>query len=120
MIKTALFYLLVIIVLFLASYFGYETYIHPLKWVILAFFATTSYLYHTLVNLGMRDERSKFVEFYLTSFTIRLILMLIFIGITLFIGVENPRLFVINFFVLYLFLTVFEINNILRKLRRFS
>jgi hypothetical protein len=120
MIRTALFYLLTVIVLFLAPYLGYGEYIHASKWIIISFFVATSYLHHTFVNLGMRDDRSKFIEFYLISFTIKLILTLLFIGIILFAGVENRQLFVINFFVLYLFLTVFEINNILRKLRRFS
>lgn len=120
MIRTALFYSSVIIVLFLASYLGYEKYIHSSKWIIVAFFVATSYLHHTLVNLGMRNDRSEFIEFYLISFTIKLILTLLFIGIVLFTGVANRQLFVINFFALYLFLTVFEITNILRKLRRFS
>lgn len=120
MIRTALFYLIIIIVLFLAPRLGFEAYVHSSKWIILAFFVATSYLYHVLLSLGMRGERSKFIEFYLVSFTIKLILTLLFIGIMLFIGLPNRQLFVINFFALYLFLTVFEINNILRKLRRFS
>lgn len=120
MLKTALVYVFFVIVFFLAEPLGYVEFVHPKKWIMLAFFGALSYLSYTLINLGMRDDREKFIEFYLASFSIRLVLMLLFIGTMLLIGLQNPYLFVINFFVLYLFLTVFEITNILRKLRRFS
>jgi hypothetical protein len=120
MLKTVVVYIFLVIVSFLAEPLGYAEFIHPQKWTMLAFFAAVSYLSYTLVSIGMRDNRDKFIEFYLASFSIRLVLMLIFIGTMLILGLEAPHLFVINFFVLYLFLTVFEITNILRKLRRFS
>lgn len=120
MFKTVAVYVFLIIVFFLAEPLGYEELLHSKKWIILAFFGAVSYVSSTLTNLGMRDNREKFIEFYFISFSIRLILMLVFIGTMLLIGTEKPNLFVINFFVLYLLFTVFEIINILRKLRRFS
>lgn len=120
MFKTALVFIVLIIVLYLASYFGVDAWVHPKKWYILAFFGMVSYLYHTLINIGIRDNREKFIELYLTSFTIRFVLSLLFIGTMILVQVENPNLFVLNFFALYLFFTIFEITNLLRKLRRFS
>lgn len=118
--QTIIVYIGLIIVLFLADYFKLNAWIHPRKWTIVAFFGMMSYLLHTLVGFGMRNNREKFIEFYIGSVAARFFLVLIFIGIMLYLRVENPNLFVLNFFALYLFFTIFEITNIVRKLRRFS
>lgn len=118
--QTLIVYLIVIVALFLADYFNFNAWVHPRKWVILAFFAMMSYILHTLVKLGMRNNREKFIEFYIGSVALRFILVLIFIAVMLYMKVENPNLFVLNFFALYLFFTIVEITNIVRKLRRFS
>ena len=43
-----------------------------------------------------------------------------FIGITLFLGIENQILWVADFFAIYLFYLVFEIYTILSNLRQIS
>lgn len=120
MLRTAGVFALPIIAFFLAKPLGFEHLIHPQKWIMLAFFGAMSYLTYTLTTIGLRNNQEKFIELYFVSFSIRLVLMLVFIGTMLLVGSEKPYLFVINFFVLYLLFTVFEIINILRKLRRFS
>ncbi len=99
---------------------GLSQYLHSQKWVILAFFFAVSYLNHIMLNLGFAKNRENFVQFYLGSVTARLILSLIFIGTYVYLGVQNPYLFIINFFVLYLCYTGFEIFDLYRKLRHFS
>lgn len=109
-----------VIVFFLADYLGYNKYLHPQKWIILSFFVAISFLFHRLMEAGMKNNRENFVTFYLTTTVLRLILSLSFIGLELYLGVKQIELFVINFFVLYLFYTFFELWNLSRNLRQNS
>ena len=106
--------------IFIAPKIGLSQYLHSQKWMILAFFFAVSYLNHILMKLGFTKNRENFVQFYLGSITARLILSLIFIGTFLYSGTDTPYIFVINFFVLYLCYTGFEIFDLYRKLRHFS
>jgi hypothetical protein len=109
-----------IIVFFLADSLGYNQYIHPQKWIILSFFFILSFLFHRLMEAGMKNKGENFVTFYLSTTVLRLILSLAFIGIELYFNVPKAFLFVINFFVLYLFYTFFELWNLSRNLRQNS
>ncbi|MBO6495046.1 MULTISPECIES: hypothetical protein [Roseivirga] len=51
---------------------------------------------------------------------LRMVLSMIFLGSVIFLGLEDKRLWVANFFVLYLFYLVFEIYAILSNLRAIS
>ena len=103
-----------------ASQIGLSQYLHPQKWMILAFFFAVSYLNHILLNLGFAKNRENFVQYYLGSVTARLILSLIFIGIFLYSNTPKPYIFLLDFFVLYLCYTGFEIFGLFSKLRHFS
>lgn len=118
--KTIIVYGVIIIVFFLANHFGYAHLLHPQKWIILSFFGTLSYLQIFLLDNAMKNNREKFIEFYLALVTIRMVLSVVFIGVLLYFKVQKPNLMIANFFVLYLFFTLFEIINLVRKLRRFS
>jgi O-antigen/teichoic acid export membrane protein len=109
-----------IVIFFLLPMIGLGHLIHPKKWEILAFFAATSLLSSRLSELGLRNKGENFVTFSLATNVLRIILSLFFIGIYLFLKVEQSLLFILNFFVLYLCYTVFEIWNNSRKLRQNS
>ncbi len=51
---------------------------------------------------------------------LRMVLSMIFLGSVIFLGLEDKRLWVANFFVIYLFYLVFEIYAILSNLRAIS
>lgn len=119
MLKTILLYTAILIVFFLADYFGPFVYLHPKKYVMLAFFAAVSYLFFVISKQGMRGKGDKFIQFYLSTVIVRFLACVIFVTIFLYIGVENVKLFVLNFFVLYLFFTLFETFGLYRNLRRF-
>jgi hypothetical protein len=70
------------------------------------------------MEYGHRNNREKFVQFYLSTVVGRLILSVIFIGAFLYAGLTDSVLFIINFFALYLFYTSFEIYGLYRNLRR--
>jgi len=117
MIRSLVASLLLAIVLFLVQRFGNTTWIHPYIWYILVFFVMLSFLIHRLMEYGLRNNREKFVTFYLSTIVGRLILSIIFIGIFLYSGLTDSFTFVINFFALYLFYTCFEIYGLYCKLR---
>lgn len=120
MIRTVILTAILIIVFFLAKYFGIDYLLHPKKWLILGFFVAFSFLFHRVIEFGLREKQKNFIPFYLSTVVLRLILSLIFIGIELYLGLQNQELFILNFFVLYLFYTIFEIWNLSRKLRHNS
>jgi O-antigen/teichoic acid export membrane protein len=108
------------IVFFLARYFQADAWIHPFAGYMLLFFLAISYLIHRLMEVGMRNKREKFVEFYLSTVVVRLLLCIVFVGVSFYLGIDDIPLFISNFFALYLFYTFFEIYGLYRNLRRDS
>jgi hypothetical protein len=108
------------IVIYFAPQVGLFQYLHPQKWIILSFFFAISYLNHLLMQQGFAKNRENFVQFYLGSVVARLILSLLFIGTFVYFGTPDINIFIINFFVLYLFYTGFEIFGLYSNLRHFS
>jgi len=105
---------------YIAPKMGLSQCVHPQKWLILAFFFAISYLNHILMQFGFANNRDNFVKYYLGSITLRMILSLIFIGTFLYSNIPNPYIFLLDFFVLYLCYTGFEIFGLYRNLRCFS
>lgn len=118
-IPSIILFTVVSIVLFLANRFGLDSFIHEDIKYSMVFFGASSFLFHIIVNKGLERGREQFIPFYLSSVTLRLVLAMIFLVVFLLIDVENPSLFIINFLVLYLCFTLFEIINLYAKLRRF-
>lgn len=84
----------------------------------LLFYVSLSFLMHRLVELGNQDEGDRFIPFYMTFTIARLILSAAFVGFFIYRGVADRRTFVLDFLVLYIFYTTFEIYGLSRKLRR--
>lgn len=120
MLQSLLFTILLGIVFFLASTLGLSSWIHPSAGYMILFFLGISFLIHRLMEYGFSNKRDKFVEFYLSTVVIRLILCIVFVGVFLYRGLENAPVFIANFFALYLFYTIFEIYGLYRNLRRDS
>lgn len=91
--------------------------LHSKIWYILTFYLALSFLIDQLMIQAFRNNREKFVQFYLAVSVVRFIVSLVFVGVFLFNGVPDSGLFVANFFALYLFYTCFEIWGVYRKLR---
>jgi hypothetical protein len=90
---------------------------HPYKWILLLFFWMLSYTTQKITNLGMKQDRIKFQNYYFITMIIRLGLCVIFVLIALFNKVQNPMLFISTFFIFYFFHIVFEILHLLANLR---
>lgn len=108
------------IIIYFSPQIGLFQYIHSQKWIILSFFFAIAYFNHILMQFGFAKNRENFVQFYLGSIVSRLILSLVFIGTFAYLGTPDINLFIINFFVLYLCYTGFEIFGLYRNLRHFS
>lgn len=99
---------------------GLSQYVHEYKWFILAFFFAISYFNHLLMKFGFANNREYFVQYYLGSLIVRLILSISFIAMFGYMGTKDIYIFISNFFVLYLCYTSFEISGLYRKLRHIS
>ena len=120
MLRIILFTITIGLLFLIAPEIGLSQYVHVQKWVILSFFFAISYLNHILMQMGFAKNRENFVQYYLGSITGRLILSLIFIGTYVYLGTPDLNTFIIDFFVLYLCYTGFEIFGLFSKLRDFS
>ncbi len=120
MIRTFLFTIIVAIVLFVAKQYFASPWIHP-DWTIqVLFFACVSFLTHRLIESGLQDNQERFIPLYMAATVARLILGLAFAGFFLFQHVEQRRTFILDFLVLYICYTGFEIWGVTRNLRRDS
>jgi len=86
--------------------------VHPVVFFSLAM------LQHRLMGYGFANNREKFVQFYMTTIVVKLLVCSAFVGTFLYIGVVSPNRFVTTFIVFYLFYTCFEIFGMMRNLRR--
>jgi hypothetical protein len=118
MLRTLLFTAFLGIVFFIAEHLGGKDLLHAEKWTVLAFFFCLSLLQHRLMEYGFRNQREKFIEFYLTATVIRLLLGIAFVGAFLYVGVAQIQRFIITFFALYVCYTCFEIYELYSNLRR--
>lgn len=118
MLRSILFTAILAIVFFVADRFGYSAYVHPQWPVMLLFFLSISLLIHRLMDAGFQDNRANFIPFYMASSIARFLLSAGFVGFFLFRHVEQRRLFITEFLVLYIFYTSFEIFGLGRNLRR--
>ncbi len=105
--------ILAIIVLFIVQASPAATVLHTKVWYILVFFIMLDYFLSNLTNQGFKTNN--FITFYFASMVSRMILVLIFLGVGLYYFPENRKLFTSNVIAFYLFFTIFEISNLLRK-----
>lgn len=118
MLRSLLFTALLAFAFFLAEQVGYTRFVHPLWTVMLLFYLSVSFLMHRLVELGNQDKGEKFIPFYMAFTVARLVLSVAFAGFFIYRGVADRRTFILDFLVLYIFYTAFEIYGLSSNLRR--
>ncbi|ADB39228.1 hypothetical protein Slin_3217 [Spirosoma linguale DSM 74] len=119
-IKTILFTAFFAIVFFVAERYSATPWLHPSWKILLIFFLCVSFLTNRLVESGLQDNQERFIPLYMAATVARLILGLAFIGFFLFQHIDQRRTFVLDFLVLYICYTGFEIWTLTRNLRRDS
>ncbi len=120
MLRTILFTTFLAIVFFLGRVASFDRYLHVSWPAMLLFFLSLSFLMQRLVALGNQRGSQGFVQFYLIFTVARLLLSALFVGFYLYRGVVNRNIFVVDFLVLYMIYTSFEIYGLSRNLRRDS
>ena len=120
MIRVILFTAFLAIAFFVAERYSVSVWIHPSWKVLLLFFLSVSFLTHRLVETGLQDNQERFIPLYMAATVARLILGLAFVGFFLFNHVDQRRTFILDFLVLYICYTGFEIWTVTRNLRRDS
>lgn len=120
MLRTFFFTVFLAIVFFVAERFFSVNWLHPDWKTMLIFFLSVSFLLHRLVEAGLQGDRERFVPLYLAATVTRFVLSLAFAGFFLFRHIEQRRIFVLDFLVLYIIYTSFEIWHLSRNLRHNS
>ena len=120
MLRTVLVTILLGIGFFKAKRYFVVPWLHPDWKIILGFFLAVTFLTHRVIDTGLQGNRERFIPLYLAATIARLILGLAFVGFFLFHHIEQRRVFVLDFLVLYIFYTGFEIWSLTRNLRRDS
>ncbi len=98
-----------------------QQFIHEKVWSIIIFSAILGLIVVIIGDWGLRnmDAQSR-PNLFLGLTVLRLLLSMGFVGIVLFVGIEDRVIWVANFFAAYLFYLVFEIYSILSNLRAIS
>ncbi|AKD56402.1 hypothetical protein [Spirosoma radiotolerans] len=120
MIRVSLFTAFLAIVFFVAERYSAAAWVHPNWKVLLLFFLSVSFLTHRLVETGLQGDQERFIPLYMAATVARLILGLALVGFFLFNHIEQRRIFILDFLVLYICYTGFEIWTVTRNLRRDS
>ena len=86
------------------------------KWYILAYFISIQYLGKLLIPTSTSQE---FIQNFIILIGLRFISAAIFIGVALYMGLQDRKSFILTFFVFYLCYTLFDFFRLSRNLRRF-
>ncbi len=97
-----------------------DAWVHPLAWWVLAFYFVLTLLGERFIAGAMRRNKDNFMASYMAVIGLRFLLSAVFIGIMIYQRPPHLRIFVTNFFVLYLLFLGFEIWGVLGNLRRDS
>jgi 4-hydroxybenzoate polyprenyltransferase len=86
-------------------------------WIAVAFFYLLTLILYSMAMMGLKRSQKTFTVSVLGSMTLRFIFSVLFLVIYLIINPEKNKAFIISFLFLYLFYTIFEIFQLVRKLR---
>jgi hypothetical protein len=91
--------------------------VHPLIWINQVYFSIAFGLTYLLSGFAIKRMPDKMHLFYMGAMAVRFLLSIMFIFISLLLIGTNQVAFALNFFVLYLIYSWFEIYLLLRNLR---
>ncbi|OOG69329.1 hypothetical protein B0E43_20195 [Algoriphagus sp. A40] len=109
-----------LVVLVLVLQFVLPVVIHHKIWEILGFMVILSYLISLLNSFLLKNFEDNFFQIMVLAMILRFIASLVFIGIEVWLQMENIILFIADFFIVFLFYLVFDIYAFLSNLRPIS
>ena len=96
---------------------GLNNLLNPYVWYLQAYLFIITGLTYYITKKGVKDNLMDFQNYVMASIGIRFFLSAIIILLYIYIVKAQSLSFLANFFVLYLFYTVFEIQSVLSNLR---
>lgn len=96
------------------------SWVHETVWTTISFFLILTWLTSAFTHYLISINQENSVNIMLGALGIRFLGSLGYIGIMLFLGVENIILFVANFFAIYLFYLLFDMYGLITNLRPIS
>jgi hypothetical protein len=109
-------FLIVSSALFILKYL-YSEIIHSKMWMVQMYFFLSFGLTYLLASKVMKNMPDQMHLYYLGAMSVRFILSILFIFICLMVSADDPVVFAMNFFIIYLVYSWFEIYLLLRNLR---
>ncbi|WP_228527708.1 hypothetical protein [Pararhodonellum marinum] len=94
--------------------------VHTKFWEIILFYGLLTLFSGLLIQYLIKISKENFASILLLGTIIRFLASIVFIGVLLYLGVENLILFVVNFFVVYLLYLLFDIYALITNLRPHS
>jgi hypothetical protein len=91
--------------------------LNPYVWYLQAYLFIITGVTYYVTNKGVKDNLMDFQNFVMAGIAIRFFLSAIIIFLYIYLVKHQSFTFLGNFFVLYLFYTVFEIQSVLSNLR---
>lgn len=90
---------------------------HKYVWHVQSFFAILQIISNSIKRFIQQKPEEDFTMLFQGLLVLRFLFTLFFVGIITWLKPENPILFVINFFSLYLCYSVFEFRTLISNLR---
>ena len=87
----------------------FSSYLHRHIWEIFFFLFFLSLSTTGLTYLALQKTPQKFRANYLLIITIRLLIAMIILGYAVYMHISNLKIFVINYFIIYLIFVIFEL-----------
>ncbi len=112
------FNLIVALVVLLGQYLGGPAVVSPLVWKMYVFFIVLTLMGRSLEEVGLRRDPNNIVPYFFAAMGLRFMMSIAFFALFVFkVGVEG-QVFTLNFFILYLSYSGFDIYCLLANLRR--
>lgn len=105
------------LIIYIFSLTGPGIYVHDRIWLCQLFFMVIVPAGALINNYAAKHRPEELHMFYILSLTIRFLAGMIFIFVLLFLTASGRVILAVNFFILYLLYTWFEIYFLLRNLR---
>ncbi len=116
-VQTLILFVLLTIAIFVINTFASSGILSDYVWYINIFFLVLTWLTHWLSKKGVDGDPLDFSNYFLSASAIRLLLSAaILVGYFYLVNFENVT-FLVNFFIIYLLYTGFEIITLLTNLR---
>jgi hypothetical protein len=117
-VRLFIFTLIISLLGFMAFYFLPAGYYSPAFPFLLVFFAAVTLIVHKRILKALYKKPSKFVNYFMLTTFIKMFFFLVVMIIYALINREDAIRFIIIYFILYLFYTVFDVISIFQAISR--